>query len=72
MHLPQALPNDVAVPFGNLLSRLDRLENRLDAWLYARRKVTTRPVTEALDTSEQPTEPLDAGVIRTVARPLPR
>jgi len=79
MHPPQTLPivpsprlDREPILFANVISRLDRIEARVDAWLYKRRTVTLKPITQVVDTTEQPTEPLDAGVIRTVARVPPR
>jgi hypothetical protein len=62
------LPANQAIPFAHLLSRLDHLEARIDVWLAKRRTVTVLPANAIADTSEYPVEPLDAGLIRTLAR----
>jgi hypothetical protein len=62
------LPADVSIPFASLVTRIERIEQKLDVWLTKRRAVTLRPIEEAEDTTEFPTEPLDAGVTRTLAR----
>jgi hypothetical protein len=52
---------------ANLANRLEEFEAKVSRWLDQRRKYTTAPL-PPVDTSASPTEPLNAGLVRTLAR----